>query len=59
LAAETDPQVERWDAERKAGLFSRVFDTAPAFVWNGAVGAAAAARRVARRRPARLRLTAS
>ena len=59
LAAETDPQVERWDAERKAGLFSRVFDTAPAIVWNRAAGAAGTARRVARRRPARLRLTAS
>jgi exopolyphosphatase/guanosine-5'-triphosphate,3'-diphosphate pyrophosphatase len=55
LAAESDPQVERWDAERKASLFSRVFDTAPAIVWNGA---AAAARRTGRRRPRRLRLAA-
>jgi len=33
LAAESDPQVERWDADRKAGLFAKVFDGVPAFVW--------------------------
>jgi exopolyphosphatase/guanosine-5'-triphosphate,3'-diphosphate pyrophosphatase len=39
LAAESDPQVERWDAERKAGLFAKVFDGVPSFVWarGGAV----------------------
>ncbi len=34
LAAETDPQVERWDADRKSGLFAKVFDGVPAFVWT-------------------------
>lgn len=56
LAAETDPQVERWDAERKASLFSRVFDTTAAVVWNGAANAA---RRLPRRRAPRIRLAAS
>lgn len=39
LAADSDPQVERWDADRKAGLFAKVFDGVPAFVWarGGAV----------------------
>jgi exopolyphosphatase/guanosine-5'-triphosphate,3'-diphosphate pyrophosphatase len=53
LAAATDPQVERWEAERRAGLFNRVFDTTPDIVWNGA---AAATRRVVRKRSPRLRL---
>jgi exopolyphosphatase/guanosine-5'-triphosphate,3'-diphosphate pyrophosphatase len=57
LAAETDPQVERWDAERKAALFAKVFAVKPAFVWTGA---APVVRRPARRKPpARLRLAAS
>lgn len=56
LAAATDPQVERWDAERRASLFGRVFDTTPVVVWNRAAGAA---RRVARIRPARVHLAAS
>jgi exopolyphosphatase/guanosine-5'-triphosphate,3'-diphosphate pyrophosphatase len=56
LAAETDPQVERWDTERKASLFARVFGAAPALVWTGAP---ASGRRPARRRPpSRLRLAA-
>jgi len=54
LAAESDPQVDRWDAERRAGLFSRVFETTPVFVWNRSAGA----RPVARRRAPRLRLAA-
>ncbi len=44
LAADSDPQVERWDADRKAGLFAKVFDGVPVLVW---------------RRAARLRLAAS
>jgi exopolyphosphatase/guanosine-5'-triphosphate,3'-diphosphate pyrophosphatase len=52
LAAASDPQVERWEAERKAGLFGRVFDTTPVFVWTGA------ARGVARRSAPRLKLAA-
>jgi hypothetical protein len=57
LAAETDPQVERWDAERKAALFAKIFAVKPAFVWTGA---APVVRRPARRKPpARLRLAAS
>jgi exopolyphosphatase/guanosine-5'-triphosphate,3'-diphosphate pyrophosphatase len=31
--ARTDPRVEIWDAERKAGLFGRAFDVEPRFVW--------------------------
>jgi exopolyphosphatase/guanosine-5'-triphosphate,3'-diphosphate pyrophosphatase len=54
LAADADPQVERWDADRKAGLFARVFGSAPALVWTRP---AAAPRQSARRRP-RLRLAA-
>jgi exopolyphosphatase/guanosine-5'-triphosphate,3'-diphosphate pyrophosphatase len=42
LEAVSDPQVEIWDAERKAVLFTRVFGAAPAIVWTGA-------RRVVRR----------
>jgi exopolyphosphatase/guanosine-5'-triphosphate,3'-diphosphate pyrophosphatase len=55
LEAASDPQVEVWDAERKAGLFAKVFSAVPAFAWGRAV----------RRRPAvpaprarRLRLAA-
>lgn len=59
LAAETDPQVERWDAARKAGLFTNVFALTPAFVWTGRPGVPASARRRAPRGPrARLRLAA-
>lgn len=42
----TDPQVELWDAERKAALFSRVFGATPALAWSQA-----ARRRTATRRP--------
>jgi exopolyphosphatase/guanosine-5'-triphosphate,3'-diphosphate pyrophosphatase len=58
LAAETDPQVERWDADRKSSLFATVFGGLPALVWANA----GAARRRARtsgapkRRTPRLRL---
>jgi exopolyphosphatase / guanosine-5'-triphosphate,3'-diphosphate pyrophosphatase len=45
LAADTDPQVERWDTERKAALFAKVFGVTPALVWTGATTPA--------RRPAR------
>ena len=31
--ARTDPRVEIWDAERKAGLFERAFEVEPRFVW--------------------------
>jgi exopolyphosphatase / guanosine-5'-triphosphate,3'-diphosphate pyrophosphatase len=55
LAADADPQVERWDADRKAALFARVFGSAPTLVWTRA---AMPTRRPARRRP-RLRLAAS
>jgi hypothetical protein len=47
--AQTDPRVEIWDAERKAGLFERAFDVEPRFVW------VREAERRAERRP-RLRL---
>ena len=59
LAAETDPQVERWDAERKAGLFAKVFDGVPSFVWarGGAVQRKRATPARKRRAP-RLRLAA-
>jgi exopolyphosphatase / guanosine-5'-triphosphate,3'-diphosphate pyrophosphatase len=60
LAAETDPQVERWDADRKAGLFAKVFDGVPAFVWarSGVVQRRRAATTRGRRTP-RLRIAAS
>jgi exopolyphosphatase/guanosine-5'-triphosphate,3'-diphosphate pyrophosphatase len=34
LHARTDPRVEIWDAERKAGLFVRAFAVEPRFVWT-------------------------
>jgi len=34
--AASDPQVELWDAERKASLFARVFGTTPAVAWSQA-----------------------
>jgi exopolyphosphatase/guanosine-5'-triphosphate,3'-diphosphate pyrophosphatase len=34
LEADTDPQVEIWDAERKAGLFESVFDTTIELSWS-------------------------
>jgi len=49
LQSRTDPRVEIWDAERKAGLFERAFDLEPRFVWM---------RSVERRSP-RLRLAAA
>jgi exopolyphosphatase / guanosine-5'-triphosphate,3'-diphosphate pyrophosphatase len=33
LQARSDPRVEIWDAERKAGLFERAFEIEPRFVW--------------------------
>ena len=54
LAASSDPQVERWDAERKAALFSRVFETAPVFIWTER----AAGRPALQRARPRLRLAA-
>ena len=47
--ARTDPRVEIWDAERKAGLFERAFKLEPRFVWV----------RAAEKRSPRLRLAAS
>ncbi len=47
LAADTDPQVERWDTERKAALFAKVFAVTPTLAWTGAK---TPARRPARRR---------
>jgi exopolyphosphatase / guanosine-5'-triphosphate,3'-diphosphate pyrophosphatase len=35
LEAVSDPQVEIWDAERKAGLFARAFGAAPEIAWTG------------------------
>lgn len=55
LAADADPQVDRWEAERRAGLLRRVFDTTPVFVWSRTPGAA---RRPATARKSRLRLAA-
>ena len=57
LEAASDPQVELWDAERKAGLFARVFGAPPTLVWTGAPKAAWRPRRETR--VARLRLAAS
>jgi exopolyphosphatase/guanosine-5'-triphosphate,3'-diphosphate pyrophosphatase len=37
LRARTDPRVEIWDAERKAGLFQLAFDLEPRFVWMRSV----------------------
>jgi exopolyphosphatase/guanosine-5'-triphosphate,3'-diphosphate pyrophosphatase len=57
LAAESDPQVERWDADRKAGVFAKVFDGVPSFVW--ARGGAVQRKRTTparKRRARRLRL---
>jgi exopolyphosphatase/guanosine-5'-triphosphate,3'-diphosphate pyrophosphatase len=57
LAAETDPQVERWDADRKAGLFAKVFDGVPAFVWaRGGVVQRRRAKPARARRSPRLRI---
>ncbi len=36
LEAASVPQVELWDAERKAGLFTTTFGTMPAFAWGRA-----------------------
>lgn len=55
LAASADPRVDQWEAERRAGLFSRVFDTSVVLVWNRAIGTT---RRMARGRRPRLRLAA-
>jgi exopolyphosphatase/guanosine-5'-triphosphate,3'-diphosphate pyrophosphatase len=54
LEAVSDPQVEVWDAERKAGLFARAFGAAPTLAWTGA---RRASRRPSHRR-GRLRLAA-
>ncbi len=35
LEAGADPKVERWDAERRAGLMRRAFGAAVALVWRG------------------------
>jgi exopolyphosphatase / guanosine-5'-triphosphate,3'-diphosphate pyrophosphatase len=58
LRADTDPQVERWDTERKAGLFAKVFGVTLTLVWTGAAPPVRRpARRPASRKPrARLRL---
>jgi len=45
LQARSDPRVEIWDAERKAGLFQRAFDLDPRFVWLRGVRGGAADRR--------------
>ena len=59
LAAETDPQVERWDADRKAGLFAKVFDGVPAFVWaRGGVVQRRRAKAARAHRSPRLRIAA-
>ncbi|HEY7684733.1 MAG TPA: Ppx/GppA phosphatase family protein [Gemmatimonadales bacterium] len=56
LAAASDPQVELWDAERKAGLFAKVFGAVPAFAWGRPVRRRTAAPAP---RSRRLRLAAS
>jgi len=43
LEAASDPQVELWDAERKAVLFAKVFGAIPTFAWGRAVRRRAAA----------------
>ncbi len=48
LDAAADPKVERWDAERRAGLLRRAFDADVALVWREALQ-----RPAARARPAR------
>jgi len=34
LAADSDPRVETWDAERKAVLFGEAFERSLRFVWE-------------------------
>ena len=59
LAAAADPQVERWDADRKAGVFARVFDGVPSFVWaRGGVAPRRRAKPARGRRTPRLQLAA-
>ena len=55
VQAASDPQVELWDAERKAGLFGKVFGVALEFAWTEAPRAA---RRGRVARAPRLRLAA-
>lgn len=52
VSAASDPRVEIWDAERKAGLLQRVLDTTLEFRWSRAAAARTAAGRT------RLRLAA-
>ncbi|MGH7614067.1 MAG: HD domain-containing protein [Gemmatimonadales bacterium] len=55
LEAASDPQVELWEAERKAGLFAKVFGAIPAFAWGRALRRRAVA---PAQRSRRLRLAA-
>ncbi|MGH7537847.1 MAG: HD domain-containing protein [Gemmatimonadales bacterium] len=57
LTADSDPQVELLDAERKAGLFAQVFGAAPALVWTGADQVARRPKRARRGSPLRLAAT--
>jgi exopolyphosphatase/guanosine-5'-triphosphate,3'-diphosphate pyrophosphatase len=45
LRARSDPRVEIWDAQRKAGLFTQAFELPPRFVWARRVERKAVARR--------------
>ncbi len=49
LEAPSLPQVEMWDAERKAGLFLRAFDTDVELVWRDPAGGTRRGRRAAGR----------
>ena len=57
LTASADPRVDQWEAERRAGLFRRVFETTLILVWKRAPGERVARRARRGRRPGpRLRL---
>ncbi|MBI4422021.1 MAG: Ppx/GppA family phosphatase [Gemmatimonadetes bacterium] len=49
LEAPSLPQVEMWDAERKADLFLKTFDTELELVWRDPAGRTRAGRRAGRR----------
>jgi exopolyphosphatase/guanosine-5'-triphosphate,3'-diphosphate pyrophosphatase len=57
LEAPSLPQVEMWDAERKAGLFLKAFDTDLELIWRDPAGGARAGRRAGSRRRRRVLAT--
>lgn len=59
LQARSDPRVEIWDAERKAGLFEETFGVRTRFVWAPAVARGRGRGRGAHRGVPHLRLAAA